>query len=235
MENRKGNNIMKKTIKCPECGAKFTMDVLANGKFECGACGEVFEYDGGRVEPQRQHDDFSCGQKTAKWLMMSFGLDVPNDKTMMKDLHVDKTKDYPKALVNWVRKNFGLSKDDAKFTLPWTWRGYMKENGIETAWVKDEWLVNPLKRLDSKTVNDVLDSLDPDGHSRFAIAYYRCDDEGEYGHWIGVEKHGKKWFVADPLCDTFIPVAKHEAVVNECLLMLFRCRRGDDFPCVELG
>ena len=77
------------TIICPHCGEDF--DVKENGRYICPACEECVDVDDWFDTPHvMQPDGVTCGWATTKWLLSAFGLEVPSDRQLERELHVRK-------------------------------------------------------------------------------------------------------------------------------------------------
>ena len=80
------------TVVCPHCGEDF--DVKENGRYICPECENCVDVDDWFDTPHvMQPDGVTCGWATTKWLLSAFGLEVPSDRQLERELHVRKGRE----------------------------------------------------------------------------------------------------------------------------------------------
>ena len=205
------SNLKVRTVICPHCGEDF--DVRENGRYVCPECENCVDVDDWFDTPHvMQPDGVTCGWATTKWLLSAFGLEVPSDRQLERELHVRKGREGLSgalvqgfnALVRTVGKKWdwrGVDADAIGGTLPTALVATLWRRGLEPVFPGLGGLI------DYSSYEDYMKDVFA-RHGRFAMFYVKP----EYAHWIGIEKFKGRIRVMDPSNLGYTSFRQHEAI-----------------------
>ena len=204
------------TVICPHCGEDF--DVHSNGRYICPECDNYVDVNDLFDTPYVHQPDLqTCGWATTKWLLSTFGCEVPTNKRLERELHVKKgTEGLSGAILS------GFNSLVQAIGKRWDWRGINPDNINGTL---PPALIATLMRRGLKPVFPGLGGLIAYSNykdymkdvfaqqGRFALFYVNTTRDGRmYAHWIGIEKFKNRVRVMDPMDYEYSPFSKHEAI-----------------------
>ena len=216
----------KQTVICPHCGEDF--DVKENGRYICPECENYVDVDDWFETPHVHQPDWdTCGWATTKWLLSAFGLEVPPDRKLERELHVRKGREGVSgavvrgvnALVRTVGKKWdwnGIDEDSLSGTLPLALVATLWRRGLVPVFPGIKGLVR------YSSYENYMDDVFA-RRGRFAMFYVKP----EYAHWIGIEKFKGRVRVMDPAGFAYTPFSRHEAIrskriVASCMIGFVR-------------